>query len=328
MANTFSQEYGASYRRAAFLSRRSGDRCCRESLYRRRRERSYPQGFHERDYHDRGRKWHRGFCGDGGPATDAALQIEYLNPTSGLAVDLAGNLYIADSWNNRVRKVSNSGIITTIAGGGGSSYGDGGLATNAKVIDPAGLAFDSGGNLYISQVYTFGCVVRKVAPNGLITTVAGTSNCGYAGDGGPAASALLSDPEGLAVDSAGNLYIAGNDGRVRKVAPNGIITTVAGNGNSTYDGDGGPATSFSLNYPFGVVLDGAGNLYIADANNHRIREVSADGTITTIAGNGNYGFAGDGGAATNAELSQPDAIAIDSAGNLYFWISIMAVCAV
>ena len=120
------------------------------------------------------------------------------------------------------------------------------------------------------------------------------------------------------MDSVGNLYIADTDNqRIRKVAPNGIITTVAGTGNYTYDGDGGPATSFALNYPYGVEVDTAGNLYIADANNHRIRQVSTSGIITTVAGNGNYGFSGDGGSAVSAEITQPDGIAIDSTGNLY-----------
>jgi uncharacterized protein (TIGR03437 family) len=261
-----------------------------------------------------------GYSGDGGPATSAALQItSFGQAASAVVVDSVGNLYIADSWNNRVRKVSANGVIATIAGTGGGGYaGDGGPATIAQIGNPAGLALDSAGNLYISHYTAFDCVVRKVVPTGVITTVAGTSNCGYSGDGGPATNALLNRPEGLALDSTGNLYIADTDNqRIRKVAPNGIITTVAGTGNYRYDGDGGPATSFSLNYPYGVALDGAGNLYIADANNYRIREVSALGTITTVAGNGDYGFGGDGGSATSAKITQPDAIAINSAGNLY-----------
>ena len=213
------------------------------------------------------------------------------------------------------------GIISTVAGTPGASgySGDGGPATSAELQHAWGVAVDSAGNLYIAD--TFNQIIRKVnAASGTITTVAGTpGTSGYSGDGGPATSAELSLPYGVAVDSSGNLYIAdlGNS-LVRKVNASGTITTVAGTpGTIGYSGDGGPATSAELQYAWGVAVDSAGNLYIADTQNCRIRKVNASGTITTVAGNGTSGYSGDGGPATSAELSYPYGVAVDSAGNLY-----------
>ncbi len=246
-----------------------------------------------------------GFSGDNGPATSAQLD------PSGVAVDSAGNLYVADSGNNRVRKVSN-GVITTVAGNGAPGFGgDNGPATTARLAGPSGVAVDSADNLYIAD--DFNARVRKVS-NGVITTVAGNGTYGFGGDNGPAISAQLHDPVGVAVDSAGNLYIADFDNhRVRKVS-NGVITTVAGGGSSL--GDNGPATSARLNFPYGVAVDSVGNLYIADSENWRARKVS-NGVITTVAGNGTQGFSGDNGPATSAQLFIPSGVAVDSVGNLY-----------
>ncbi len=250
------------------------------------------------------------FSGDGGPAISAS------GGALGVAVDSAGNLYIADDFNNRVRKVSASGIITTLAGNGSAAYsGDGGPATSAALNRPAGVAVDQQGNVYIADRSNHR--IRKVSPSGTITTVAGTGANSFSGDGGPATSAALNSPEGLFVDTAGNLYIADlNNNRVRRVSPSGTISTVAGQFQG-YAGDGGPATAARLFWPSAVVLDAAGNLYIADGGNNRIRSVNALGNINTIAGNGLFQFAGDGGTATSASLRTPYSVALDGTGGFY-----------
>src|SRR5439155_1177468 len=251
---------------------------------------------------------------DGGAATNASL-----NSPASVAQDASGNLYIAEYANHRIRKVTAAtGIITTVAGNGINSFaGDGGAATSASLSSPAGVALDASGNLYIADY--FNNRIRKVdAASGIITTVAGNGSFGFAGDGGAATSASLSGPAGVAVDAGGNLYIAAySNHRIRKVdAATGIITTMAGNGNPTFAGDGGAATSASLNFPASVALDASGNLYIADPNNNRIRKVAAaTGIITTVAGGGSS--LGDGGAATSASLYDPTALALDASGNLY-----------
>ena len=257
-----------------------------------------------------------GNLGDGGLATSAQLWMP-----GGVAVDSAGNLYIADSSNARVRKVNvATGVITTFAGNGTQGFsGDGGQATSAELTAPADVTFDSVGNLYITD-YT-GCRIRKVAAGtGIITTVAGNGTCAYAGDGGAATSAELKFPDGVVIDSVGNLYITDQqNNRVRKVdATTGIITTVAGNGTQGFAGDGGPATSAKFFFPGGIAIDSANNLYIGDQGNNRIRKVDAGtGVITTVAGTGTGGFAGDGGAATRAQINSIVGTALDSAGNLY-----------
>jgi uncharacterized protein (TIGR03437 family) len=254
-----------------------------------------------------------GFSGDNGPATSAQL-YSYAATPMGVAIDPTGNLYIADTGNHRVRKVSN-GVITTIAGNGTLGFsGDNGPATSAQLNEPMGVAVDSAGNVYISD---FGNNRIRRVSNGMITTVAGGGTASASlGDNGPAAAGILFQPIGIAVDSAGNLYIADNQhGRIRKVT-NGTITTVAGNGGTGRAGDNGPATSAPLTLPQGVAVDSAGNIYIAEAGANRVRKVS-NGVITTIAG---LQFDASGvavGVVDDVDLYNPLAVAVDSAGNVY-----------
>ena len=234
-----------------------------------------------------------------------------------MAVDGAGNLYIADTSNHRIRKVDATGVITTVAGTGTAGFsGDGGAAASAQLSNPYRVALDSAGNLYITDYGNNR--IRKVDAAGVISTVAGDGTYGYGGDGGPATAAQLYNPSGVALDGAGNLYIVdGDNQRIRKVDAAGVISTVAGDGTRGYGGDGGAAVAAQLDYPSGVALDGAGNLYIAEANGNRIRKVDAAGVITTVAGDGTFGSSGDGGPAVAARLGTSVSVAVDGAGNLY-----------
>ena len=252
------------------------------------------------------------FAGDGGAATAARLNFPYR-----VALDSSGNIYIADSGNDRIRKVTvATGNISTVAGGG-SSLGDGGSATSAQLDFPAGVAVDSSGNIYIGDFNDHR--IRKVTvASGNISTVAGTGTAGFSGD--LSASAPIASPNHIALDAAGNLYVAeqGNH-RIRKIeVSTGVISTVAGTSVEGNSGDGGAATAAQLDSPSGVALDSAGNIYIADTDNHSIRKVTvASGNIAVLAGTGSSGFSGDGGAATSAQLSSPSAVALDSSGNVY-----------
>lgn len=342
-----------------------------------------------------------GFSGDGAPATHAAL-----NQPRGISIDGLGNLFIADAYNFRIRKVSADGIITTVAGNGTRGVSADGIAATGAPFDFATrLVADRAGNLFIAD----GSRVRKVSPDGLMTTIAGngtfTGNM-FSVDGGPATNAevypldiakdgagnlFIADiagrilkvsvdatlttsarsasefpfPSGdggpaidarlgvgsVAVDRAGNLFIAGTSlrkvsqngiittveeapggvlaldsagdlfiarvQRVRKVTPDGLVTAVAGNGTPGYSGDGGPALNAQLGYVGGIAVDGSGNLFISDVNTNRVRKVSPDGIITTVAGNGTAGFSGDGGSATSAQLNEPLGLATDTGGNLF-----------
>lgn len=252
-----------------------------------------------------------GYSGDGGQATNATFW-----ELQDLVFDKAGNLYIADIFNSRVRKVSTNGIVTTIAGdGGNTTTGDGGPATLASIADVSGIAWDNTGNLLITCFA--GARVRQIDTNGIITTVAGNGVNGYSGDGGAALNAALGHPQDVAVDAIGNLFIGDYVGRVRRVDTTGIITTFAGKSTGGYSGDGGPATNALLNDVGSVKFDRVGNLIIADMFNNRVRRVDTNGVITTIAGKGTAGSSGDGGSATNATLYMPAGLAIDGAGNLF-----------
>ncbi|MFI5148971.1 MAG: T9SS type A sorting domain-containing protein [Bacteroidia bacterium] len=253
-----------------------------------------------------------GFSGDGSSATSAQL-----DSLSGVAIDAAGNIYIADNSNNRIRKVSPAGLITTIAGTGTGGYGgDGGPATSALLNFPNGIALDGAGNIYIADGSNNR--VRKISPSGIINTIAGNGTAGFGGDGGPATTAQLNGPAAIAIDKTGNVYIADcTNQRIRKVDSSGTILTVAGNGTAGYGGDAGLATSAKLANPTGVAVDGSGNLYIADNYNHRIRFVNSAGIISTVAGSGVAGFAGDGAFAIHAKLRYPTGVALDKSGNIF-----------
>ncbi len=251
--------------------------------------------------------------GDGGPATSATLA----NPWR-TAFDGAGNLYISEPLAATVRRVDGyTGIITTFAGTGTAGYtGDGAAATSATLNRPTGVAVDTGGNLFIAD--TVNNVVRKVdVATGIITTIAGNGTAGYTGDTGAATSAELNEPDALALDAAGNLYIADDNNNVIRKVAGGVITTIAGNGTAGHTGDGGPATSAEINDPEGLTVDAAGNVYVADSGNFLIREVNVGtGTITTVAGayTGAGRYSGDGGEAILAGLSYDEDVAFFPAG--------------
>lgn len=302
-----------------------------------------------------------GFAGDGAAGTKATLTLP-----SGVALDASGGVYIADQWNLRLRKVDSSGNINTVAGNGGFSYsGDGGPATRAQLNTPQGVTVDGSGNLYItdsrnaavrkvstdhtisslpgtSLVNPSGIVadssgnvyvadyldnrIKRIGIDGSVSTIAGNGTPGFAGDGGPATSAQLNAPAGLAIDKTNSLYIADfANNRIRKITPDGNINTIAGSGTQNYSGDNGAAALAGLNGPLAVAVDASGNVYIADTNNHAIREVTADGLIHTAAGTGVPGFAGDGGPPARAQITAPRGIVIDAAGNLYISDSTMRI---
>jgi streptogramin lyase len=253
------------------------------------------------------------FSGDGGQAT--AAQMNY---TSDMAFDASGNMYIADNFNNRIRKVNTSGIITTMGGNGTAGYsGNGGPATVAELNSPSGVDADAAGNVYI--VDQGNSAVRIINSSGIIKTFAGTGTSGFSGDGGQATNAELYQPDKGAIDpNTGNFYIADySNHRIRMVNTNGIITTVVGNGTSGFSGDGGQATAAELASPVGVFIDNSGNIYIGDYGNNRVRMVNTLGVISTLVGTGVASSTGDGGPATAATIDNPAGIVKDNWGNLY-----------
>ncbi len=253
------------------------------------------------------------FSGDGGQATAATMSVVF-----DVVMDASGNVYFADPNNYRIRKISTGGIITTYAGTGTCGYtGNGGQATAAQMCAPHGLAINASGDLFVAEPNNH--VVRKITSGGIITLVAGNNSAGFSGNGGQATAAQLNGPVDVAVDASGNVYISDQqNNRIRKVTTGGIISTHTGTGTAAYGGDGGPATAASINTPYGLAIDACNNLFIADNQNSRIRKVNSGGIISTYAGNGSAGYAGDGGAATAAMIHQPHFMTFDASGNLYF----------
>jgi sugar lactone lactonase YvrE len=261
------------------------------------------------------------FSGEGVPAREATMSCPH-----SVAVAQNGDLYIADSANHVIRKVdAGSGIITSVVGEGGKNGddGDGGPASAAHIDGPKGIVFDAGWNLLIAD--SGNARIRKVdAATGVITTIAGTGKSGQSGDGGPATAAELDEPRTLAVAPDGSIYFTEpKANKVRRIDPEGVITTFAGTGKAGFSGDGGPAAKAQLNFNRGVHVDGAGTVWIADSLNQRIRKVDASGIITTVAGNGEACYyssnnnCGDGGPASEAGFAVPRALEFDDQGNLY-----------
>ena len=254
-----------------------------------------------------------GFFGDNGPAASARFD----NP-SRITVDASGNLYVVDLFNARVRKISGSTITTVL--GGGTNFGEGVPAVSAAAI-PHAVAVDSDGNILVVDVFFGG--VRKIDAHGIVNTIAsdGSGNPGFAGDGGPANKAMFNFGvnSGLAVDSSGNILIGDDQNRrVRKITKDGNINTAAGNGLYRFSGDGGPASSATLYFPSSLLPDPAGNVFISELGQNRIRKVAPDGTISVYAGTGIQGYSGDNGPATKANLSFPSYMTFGPGGNLYF----------
>jgi sugar lactone lactonase YvrE len=253
-----------------------------------------------------------GFIGDGGPATSASFAYP-----AGVVRDSRGDFYVSDTQNCRIRRISAQGVISTFAGTGICGYsGDGGPAKSALLKIPSGITFDRQGNLLIAG----GATVRSISPSGTIATIAGNGRPGYSGDGGPATKAMLKGTLGVSVDPEGDVYIADTDNNViREVDTAGMIHTVAGNHTAGFSGDGGPATSASLHRPMSVLTDAAGNFYVSDAFNYRVRKINSAGTITTYAGDGtagSFGNYGDGGPATSAHMGSTAGLHL-AAGKLY-----------
>jgi hypothetical protein len=257
----------------------------------------------------------KGYAGDGGPAEKARL-----NQPFDVALDRAGNLYLSDTFNHRIRKVE-AGTITTVAGNGRKGFGgDGGRATDAMLNEPYGIELDSGGNLFIVDRLNY-CIRRVDASTGAISTIAGTGGeSGYGGDGGPATKALLVEPNGIALDGKGKLFIADVAGhRIRVVdLASGMIGTLGGNGKGVSAGDGGPLKNATFNGPRAVAVHPDGSLFVVERNGHSVRRVDLrKGTVERYAGTGKRGYSGDGGPARDASFDGPKEIDIDREGNVF-----------
>ncbi len=262
-------------------------------------------------------KANSGYSGDGGPAANALFNKPY-----GLFFDGSGNLFVSDLMNQVVREIyAADGTIQTVAGNGTSGFtGDGSIAIDAELANPFAAAVDSAGRIFVSD--SVNNRVRVVDPiTGNISTYAGngSTTITYGGDNGPAVNATLNRPQGIVVDAAGNVYFADNgNNRIRRIGTDGTITTIAGTGTSGSAGDGGPANKAQVSHPWGLALDSTGDLFIADYGNSRIRVITTDGIIHTIAGGAGVGYTGDGAIATGAKLNFPTGIAVDSStGNVY-----------
>ncbi len=253
-----------------------------------------------------------GYSGDG----NAALSAQCFAP-AGIACDNAGNVYFCEIGNSVVRKVNAAGIISTVAGTGTAGFsGNGGPATAANINQPTSVAIDDTGNIIITD--DANNMIRKVNTSGIISTIAGTGVAGYWGDLGPAVSAQLNSPSGVATDHKGNIYIADvYNHAVRKIDTGGRITTIAGDGTPGYTGNGYSAIIASLNFPKGVIVDSAGNIFIVDQGNSAIRRINTGGIINTYAGCDTPGYSGDGGYGYKAKLNAPTEVATDRSGNLY-----------
>jgi sugar lactone lactonase YvrE len=255
----------------------------------------------------------QGFSGDGDVATTALVGF-----ITSLDIDTSGNIFFADQTSNRIRRITSNGIINTYAGTGTISFsGDGGPSTAAQISGPGSITVDASGTIYF--VDRGNRRIRKITPNGIISTIAGNGLSGFSGDGGDALSATFNDIADIAVDNQGNLYICDKlNYRIRKLnLSTGVINTIAGNGSTLFSGDGGPAIAAGIGWPTSVAVDVNGNIYLSDEWNIVVRKISNTGVITTVAGNLQYGFSGDGGAATAATLAWPIDIALDAHGNLY-----------
>ena len=247
-----------------------------------------------------------------GKATETEISL-----VDGITLDKKGNMYITMREHNIISRIDTKGMMTRYAGSGESGFsGDGGPAIKANFKTPAGLAFDPEGNLYIADRENHR--VRKIDTSGNISTFAGIGEAGFSGDDAPAVKARLNLPSGVVADGKGNLFISdrSND-RIRVVDKKGVIRTYAGTGVAGFQGDAGPALKAQLDKPFGIALDEAENLYIADRNNNRVRKVSPEGIITTVAGDGGFFFMGDNGPAYRASVAAPTGVAVDKKGNLY-----------